>query len=78
MVRHAFVRDHRARRVGIAVAVSAVVVAGFGPLLPSALVVRDTSGNLCRNDGKGTGSFTARTKIATGWSGYKVLYQPLS
>ncbi|MER5257832.1 VCBS repeat-containing protein [Streptomyces sp. NPDC002855] len=38
------------------------------------LVVRDTSGNLYRNDGKGNGSFTARTKVATGWSGYKGLY----
>ncbi|MGV9881752.1 FG-GAP repeat domain-containing protein [Streptomyces sp. NPDC003006] len=31
------------------------------------LVVRDTSGNLYRNDGKGNGSFTGRTKIAGGW-----------
>ncbi len=38
------------------------------------LVVLDTSGNLYRNDGKGNGSFTARTKIATGWSGYKGVY----
>ncbi|MGW0536899.1 FG-GAP repeat domain-containing protein [Streptomyces sp. NPDC003032] len=37
------------------------------------LVVRDTSGNLYRNDGKGDGSFTGRTKIAGGWGAYKVL-----
>ncbi|MFG2652810.1 FG-GAP repeat domain-containing protein [Streptomyces sp. NPDC048436] len=38
------------------------------------LVTRDTSGNLYRNDGKGNGSFTARTKIASGWGSYKGLY----
>ncbi|MFF4270450.1 FG-GAP-like repeat-containing protein [Streptomyces sp. NPDC001536] len=37
------------------------------------LVSRDTSGNLYRNSGDGKGSFGARTKIATGWSGYKSL-----
>ncbi|WP_026245591.1 MULTISPECIES: FG-GAP-like repeat-containing protein [unclassified Streptomyces] len=38
------------------------------------LVVRDTSGNLYRNDGKGNGSFTSRTKIATGWNVYKGVF----
>ncbi|MET9497130.1 FG-GAP-like repeat-containing protein [Streptomyces sp. NPDC006552] len=38
------------------------------------LVERDTSGNLYRNDGKGNGSFTGRTKIATGWSTYKGVF----
>ncbi|MFJ1595647.1 FG-GAP repeat domain-containing protein [Streptomyces sp. NPDC088261] len=37
------------------------------------LVSRDTSGILWRNYGDGKGSFGARTKIATGWSGYKSL-----
>ncbi|WP_327235428.1 VCBS repeat-containing protein [Streptomyces sp. NBC_01317] len=37
------------------------------------LVSRDTSGVLWRNYGDGKGSFGARTKIATGWSGYKSL-----
>lgn len=38
------------------------------------LVVRDTSGNLYRNDGKGNGSFGSRVKIATGWQSYKGLF----
>ncbi|MGP3923884.1 FG-GAP-like repeat-containing protein [Streptomyces sp. 8N616] len=38
------------------------------------LVVRDTSGNLYRNDGKGNGSFSSRTQIATGWQGYTGLF----
>ncbi|MFF7265896.1 FG-GAP-like repeat-containing protein [Streptomyces sp. NPDC008159] len=37
------------------------------------LVARDTSGNLWRNSGDGKGSFGPRTRIATGWSGYKSL-----
>lgn len=37
------------------------------------LVSRDTSGNVWRNSGDGKGSFGGRTKIATGWSGYKSL-----
>ncbi|MFJ2563515.1 FG-GAP-like repeat-containing protein [Streptomyces sp. NPDC087568] len=37
------------------------------------LVARDTSGNLWRYNGNGKGSFGARTKIATGWKGYKAL-----
>ncbi|MET9888789.1 VCBS repeat-containing protein [Streptomyces sp. NPDC006465] len=37
------------------------------------LVCRDSSGNLYRNNGDGKGSFGSRTKIATGWSGYRSL-----
>ncbi|CCK28748.1 hypothetical protein BN159_4369 [Streptomyces davaonensis JCM 4913] len=37
------------------------------------LVSRDTSGNLWRNSGDGKGSFGSRTKIATGFGGYKLL-----
>ncbi|MFD4598209.1 FG-GAP-like repeat-containing protein [Streptomyces sp. NPDC058464] len=37
------------------------------------LVSRDTGGNLWRNSGDGKGSFGARVKIASGWSGYKIL-----
>ncbi|MFF2522662.1 FG-GAP repeat domain-containing protein [Streptomyces liangshanensis] len=37
------------------------------------LVSRDTAGVLWRNYGDGKGSFGARTKIATGWGGYKSL-----
>jgi hypothetical protein len=37
------------------------------------LVSRDSSGYVWRNNGDGKGSFGSRTKIATGWSGYKSL-----
>ncbi|MEV5548224.1 VCBS repeat-containing protein [Streptomyces sp. NPDC052309] len=37
------------------------------------LVSRDSSGTLWRNNGDGKGSFGARSKISTGWSGYKFL-----
>ena len=37
------------------------------------LVCRDSSGNLYRNSGDGKGSFGSRTKIATGWGGYRSL-----
>jgi hypothetical protein len=40
----------------------------------SDLVVRDTSGNLYRNDGKGNGSFGSRVKIASGWQGYQGIF----
>ncbi|MGW1001415.1 FG-GAP repeat domain-containing protein [Streptomyces sp. NPDC002520] len=40
----------------------------------SDLVERDTAGNLYRNNGDGKGSFGARTRIATGWQGYKGLF----
>lgn len=38
------------------------------------LVIRDKAGDLYRNDGKGNGSFTSRTRIATGWQGYKGVF----
>lgn len=38
------------------------------------IVARDKAGYLYRNDGNGTGSFSARTKIATGWGGYKGVF----
>ncbi|MFK0113379.1 FG-GAP-like repeat-containing protein [Streptomyces sp. NPDC091217] len=37
------------------------------------LVSRDSSGNVWRNSGDGKGSFGARVRVATGWSGYKSL-----
>ncbi|WP_239148800.1 VCBS repeat-containing protein [Streptomyces sp. SID12501] len=37
------------------------------------LVARDTAGNLYRQSGDGKGSFGARTKIGSGWGGYKSL-----
>lgn len=38
------------------------------------LVSRDSSGNAWRNNGNGNGTFGGRTKIATGWQGYKGLF----
>jgi hypothetical protein len=38
------------------------------------LVSRDSSGYLWRNSGDGKGSFGSRTKIATGFGGYKFLF----
>ncbi|MFE3139075.1 FG-GAP-like repeat-containing protein [Streptomyces scopuliridis] len=38
------------------------------------IVSRDTSGTVWRNNGNGKGSFGSRTKIATGWQGYKGLF----
>ncbi|WP_406438597.1 VCBS repeat-containing protein [Streptomyces sp. NBC_00631] len=38
------------------------------------LLSRDTSGNLWRNNGNGKGTFGARTKVATGWRGYKGIF----
>ncbi|MCT9112988.1 VCBS repeat-containing protein [Streptomyces mirabilis] len=38
------------------------------------IVSRDTSGTVWRNNGDGKGSFGGRTKIATGWQGYKSLF----
>ncbi len=35
------------------------------------LVARDTAGNLYRQNGTGTGTFGSRTRIASGWAGYK-------
>ncbi|MFF4060842.1 FG-GAP repeat domain-containing protein [Streptomyces sp. NPDC001668] len=39
------------------------------------LVSRDSAGNVWRNNGDGEGSFGARTRIATGWQGYKGLFK---
>ncbi|MEU4040039.1 FG-GAP-like repeat-containing protein [Streptomyces collinus] len=53
------------------------VVVGVGDITEdgkSDLVARDTSGNLYLNAGSGTGSFGARTKIGTGWQGYKGIF----
>ncbi|WP_406494134.1 VCBS repeat-containing protein [Streptomyces sp. NBC_01604] len=52
------------------------VIVGIGDITDDGkadLVSRDTSGNVWRNSGDGKGSFGARVKIATGWSGYKSL-----
>ncbi|KUN83991.1 hypothetical protein AQJ66_17715 [Streptomyces bungoensis] len=52
------------------------VVVGVGDITDDGkadLVSRDTSGNVYRNSGDGKGSFGSRTKIATGWGGYKSL-----
>ncbi|MGW4540512.1 FG-GAP-like repeat-containing protein [Streptomyces chartreusis] len=52
------------------------VVVGVGDITGDGrtdLVSRDTSGNLYRNSGDGKGSFSGRTKIATGWQGYKAV-----
>ncbi|WP_369030158.1 FG-GAP-like repeat-containing protein [Streptomyces adonidis] len=37
------------------------------------LVSRDTAGNVWRNNGTGKGTFGPRTRIATGWQGYKAV-----
>ncbi|MBG0851198.1 VCBS repeat-containing protein [Streptomyces spinoverrucosus] len=37
-------------------------------------VSRDTSGNLWRNNGTGSGTFGPRTKIASGWQVYKGVF----
>ncbi|RRR79488.1 VCBS repeat-containing protein [Streptomyces sp. RP5T] len=51
-------------------------VVGVGDLTDDGkadLISRDTGGTLWRNSGDGKGSFGARVKIATGFSGYKFL-----
>ncbi|MFF4275748.1 FG-GAP-like repeat-containing protein [Streptomyces sp. NPDC001536] len=53
------------------------VVVGVGDITGDArgdIISRDTSGAMWRNTGNGKGSFGARTKIATGWQGYKSVY----
>ncbi|MEU0950526.1 VCBS repeat-containing protein [Streptomyces canus] len=53
------------------------VIVGFGDITGDGktdLVSRDSAGNVWRNNGDGKGSFGARTRIATGWRGYKGLY----
>ncbi|SNX62671.1 VCBS repeat protein [Streptomyces sp. TLI_55] len=50
------------------------VIVGVGDITGDGkadLVSRDTGGTLWRNNGTGTGSFGGRTKVATGWGGYK-------
>ncbi|MFD3561225.1 hypothetical protein ACFWVU_16315 [Streptomyces sp. NPDC058686] len=64
-----------ARRAHIRTALSGKL--GASDWFPRAtnLVERSTHGDLYRNDGKGNGSFTGRTKIATGWEVYKGVFQ---
>ncbi|MFF9206578.1 FG-GAP-like repeat-containing protein [Streptomyces sp. NPDC014986] len=53
------------------------VVVGVGDITGDGkadLVARDTAGNLWRSNGTGKGSFGSRTKIATGWQGYKGVF----
>ncbi|MFL5998428.1 MAG: FG-GAP-like repeat-containing protein [Streptomyces sp.] len=53
------------------------VVVGVGDITGDGkadLVSRDSGGNVWRNNGDGKGSFGARTKIASGWQGYKGLF----
>ncbi|MDF3139993.1 MULTISPECIES: FG-GAP-like repeat-containing protein [unclassified Streptomyces] len=53
------------------------VVVGVGDITGDGradIVARDTSGTVWRNNGDGKGSFGGRTKIATGWQGYKGLF----
>lgn len=52
------------------------VVVGVGDITGDGgndLVSRDSGGNVYRNSQNGRGSFGGRTKIASGWSGYKGL-----
>ncbi|MGP4084464.1 FG-GAP-like repeat-containing protein [Streptomyces sp. KR55] len=53
------------------------VIVGVGDITGDGradIVCRDTSGTVWRNNGNGKGSFGGRTKIATGWQGYKGLF----
>ncbi|MET8222100.1 FG-GAP-like repeat-containing protein [Streptomyces sp. NPDC005301] len=53
------------------------VVVGAGDLTGDGkadFVARDTAGNLWRSNGTGKGTFGSRTKIATGWQGYKGVF----
>ncbi|MGX1547495.1 FG-GAP-like repeat-containing protein [Streptomyces adustus] len=53
------------------------VVVGVGDITGDGradLVARDTSGAVWRYNGTGKGSFGGRTRIATGWQGYKGLF----
>ncbi|WP_405518214.1 FG-GAP repeat domain-containing protein [Streptomyces canus] len=53
------------------------VIVGVGDITGDGkadLVSRDSGGNVWRNNGNGKGSFGARTKIASGWQGYKGLF----
>ncbi|MER7441781.1 FG-GAP-like repeat-containing protein [Micromonospora avicenniae] len=51
-------------------------IAGVGDLTGDSradLVARDTTGNVWRHNGTGSGSFGSGTKIATGWQGYRAV-----
>ncbi|MFF3967989.1 FG-GAP repeat domain-containing protein [Streptomyces griseorubiginosus] len=53
------------------------VIVGVGDITGDGkadLISRDSAGNVWRNNGDGKGSFSARTKIASGWQGYKGLF----
>ncbi|WP_142232343.1 FG-GAP-like repeat-containing protein [Streptomyces calvus] len=53
------------------------VVVGVGDITGDGradIVSRDTSGAVWRNHGNGKGSFSGRTKITTGWQGYKGVF----
>lgn len=53
------------------------VVVGAGDLTGDGradIVSRDTSGALYRNNGNGKGSFGSRTRLTTGWQGYKGVF----
>ncbi|OQR59662.1 hypothetical protein B6E66_33765 [Streptomyces maremycinicus] len=53
------------------------VVAGVGDITGdgrSDIIARDTSGNVWRYTGNGTGAFGARVKIATGWGAFKGIF----
>ncbi|SNX88594.1 VCBS repeat protein [Streptomyces sp. TLI_55] len=53
------------------------VIVGVGDITGDGkadIISRDTSGAIWRNTGSGKGSFGARTKIATGWQGYKGIF----
>jgi hypothetical protein len=53
------------------------VIVGIGDITGDGradLVSRDSAGNVWRNNGDGKGSFGARTRIASGWQGYKGLF----
>ncbi|WP_149825843.1 MMPL family transporter [Streptomyces tailanensis] len=54
-----------------------VMIVGVGDITGDGradIVSRDTSGTVWRNNGNGKGSFGGRSKIATGWQGYKGLF----
>ncbi len=53
------------------------VIVGVGDITGDGradVVSRDTSGALYRNNGNGKGSFSGRTKLATGWQSYKGVF----
>ncbi|MFI6056728.1 FG-GAP-like repeat-containing protein [Streptomyces sp. NPDC051286] len=53
------------------------VIVGVGDITGDGkadIISRDTSGNLWRNSGNGSGSIKSRTKIASGWQAYKSVF----